>query len=322
MDTIKNVEKYSTMLNKKKIRNFFLENGYYDFGCILNKDKCFELKELIDQNRPCNRDIFYNSKKKFLQKGRLTNYSPGEKKHNAIYSLGLNLDFIENSDKFIRSVEMIVGKNFKIKKKSIIRSVPKKLHPSWVLNITDNVGRPNVNPYIKKKFQDVQYFQNIDFHQDMTRGKKFVTFYIYLDDVKKKDSPLNILLGSYKLGATHYPHYIRPSSDKNFWYYSDLNKNHIKTKEIQIFGKIGKVFCFHGLNLHGTKLNSSVKPRISLRYLIEPNSNKKNNSPFNKSFNLVKGKIVENRKLHNGIYFQRLDRASDGRFLKTGSSIL
>ena len=125
MDTIKNVEKYSTMLNKKKIRNFFLENGYYDFGCILNKNKCFELKELIDQNRPCNRDIFYNSKKKFLQKGRLTNYSPGEKKHNAIYSLGLNLDFIENSDKFIRSVEMIVGKNFKIKKKSIIRSVPK-----------------------------------------------------------------------------------------------------------------------------------------------------------------------------------------------------
>jgi hypothetical protein len=41
-----------------------------------------------------------------------------------------------------------------------------------------------------------------------------------------------------------------------------------------------------------------------------------------KSFKFINGKIVENKKLKNGIYFQRLDRSADGNFLKTGSSIL
>jgi hypothetical protein len=309
------------MLSKKNIEKFFLKNGYYDFGNILEKSKCTKLKNIIDENRPCNKSIFFKTKKDFKKSGRLKNYSPGEKEFNAIFNLNLNLKFIENSKNFQKAVESIVGQNYTIKKKSIIRSVPKKLHPQWVLDVTENVGRPNVNPYIKKEYQDVQYFQNIDFHQDMTRGKKFVTFYIYLDEVKKKDSPLNILQGSYKFGATHYPHYLRPSSESDYWYYSDLKKNHMKTKEVSIFGNIGKVFCFHGLILHGTKLNLSVKPRISLRYLISPDE-KKIKSPFMKSFKFINGKIVENKKLKNGIYFQRLDRSADGNFLKTGSSIL
>jgi len=309
------------MSNKKIIEKFFLKNGYYDFGSILDKKKCLELKKKIDNERPCNKNIFFKSKKEFKLKGRFINYSPGENNHNAIFNLKLDLNFIEKSKKFTSAVELIAGKNYKIKKKSIIRSVPKNQHPKWVLKETLNVGRPNVNPYIKSKFQDVQYFQNIDYHQDMTRGKKFVTFYIYLDDVKRVDSPLNILSGTYKFGATHYPHYIRPGSDKNTWYYSDLSKNHMKSTEIVIYGRIGKVFCFHGLNLHGTKLNKSTKPRISIRYLIESN-NKEKNSILNKSFKLIKGKLVENRILNNGINYQRLDRSSDGTFFKTGSSIL
>ena len=110
----------------------------------------------------------------------------------------MNLEFIENSKKFKNAVQSIVGKDYIIKKKSIIRSVPKIMHPKWVLNITKDVGRPNVNPYVREKYQDVQYFQNVDYHQDMTRGQKFVTFYVYLDEVSNKDSPLKILKGSYR----------------------------------------------------------------------------------------------------------------------------
>ena len=87
-------------------------------------------------------------------------------------------------------------------------------------------------------------------------------------DVKEKDSPLKILTGSYKFGATHYPHYIRPGSKKNEWFYSNLNGDHMRCNQINIYGKSGKLFCFHGLNLHGTALNFSTSPRISLRYLI------------------------------------------------------
>lgn len=310
------------MLNKKKICSQFINDGYYDFGSILNKKKCLSLKNLIDKNRPCKKNIFYKNKKEFLKYGKFHNYSPGATEHNAIYNLNINLDFIEKSKAFIDSVHSIVGKNYSIKKKSIIRSVPKSIHPSWVSEITNDIGRPNVNPYLKRKYQDVQYFQNIDFHQDMTRGKKFITFYIYLDDVKEKDSPLKILSGSYKFGASHYPHYIRPGSKKNEWFYSNLAKDHMKCKQINVYGEAGKIFCFHGLNLHGTALNFNKTPRVSLRYLIQSDNKHILKSCLGKSFKLIKGDIVENRKLKNGMNFQRLDRSSDGRFLKTGTSIL
>tara|TARA_B100000787_G_C16176775_1_gene289476 strand:+ start:557 stop:1507 length:951 start_codon:yes stop_codon:yes gene_type:complete len=316
------VEELLIMLNKNKAQSKFLEEGFYDFGSVLDKKKCSELQKFIDKNRPCNKNIFYTSKKEFLKKGKFKNYSPGTIDHNAIYNLKINLDFIEKSPNFIKAVETIVGKQYLIKKKSIIRSVPKSIHPLWASKITEDIGRPNVNPYIKREYQDVQYFQNIDFHQDMTRGKKFITFYIYLDDVTEKDSPLKVLSGSYKFGASHYPHYIRPGSKKNEWFYSDLKGNHMQCEQIDVFGKAGKIFCFHGLNLHGTALNLSKTPRVSLRYLIQSDNNNRIKSCLGKSFKLIKGNIVENRKLKNGINFQRLDRASDGKFLKTGTSIL
>ena len=43
--------------------------------------------------------------------------------------------------------------------------------PKWVSNYIEDFGRPNLNPFIKNKFQDVQYFYNADYHQDMTREK-------------------------------------------------------------------------------------------------------------------------------------------------------
>ena len=67
-------------------------------------------------------------------------------------------------------------------KKSIIRSVPYNILPTWLKKKLIDVGRPNLNPWIRDEHQDIQYFLNVDFHQDMTRGNKFCTFYIYLDD--------------------------------------------------------------------------------------------------------------------------------------------
>ena len=52
--------------------------------------------------------------------------------------------------------------------------------PKWVHDYIEDFGRPNLNPFIKNEFQDVQYFYNADYHHDMTRGNKFATFYIYL----------------------------------------------------------------------------------------------------------------------------------------------
>ena len=55
-----------------------------------------------------------------------------------------------------------MGNNYKIMKKTIIRSVPFNKFPKWIKKETEDFGRPNLNPYIKDEFQDIQYFINAD----------------------------------------------------------------------------------------------------------------------------------------------------------------
>ena len=207
---------------KKNINiNDFANEGVVNFGSIIDQKDCTQLRNDINLLRPCNKKIFFSSYSEFKKKGRFKRYSPGGE-FNALTSLNFNLDFIEKSKVFNNAVESIMGKNFKILKKTVIRSVPKNFMPDWVFKYIEDFGRPNLNPFIKPKYQDVQYFYNADFHQDMTRGKKFATFYIYLDHVKKKDSALKVLRKSHYFGASFYPHYIRKSTDQKSYYYSDL----------------------------------------------------------------------------------------------------
>ena len=296
--------------------NSFRKTGFYNFGSVLNKKKCLEIQKRISNLRKLDKKIFYSSEKEFMKKGRFSKYSPGTNEHNLLVEdKNFNLDFIEKSPRFKKCVSKILGKNYKIMKKSIIRSVPYSILPNWVKKKVTDVGRPNLNPYIKDHFQDVQFFLNADFHQDMTRGRKFCTFYVYLDSVKEKDSYLQVLEGSHVLGAQPYPHYLRKSiKDKKLWYYNDLKKM-IPVRQKNVMGKGGTLSCWHGLALHGTYYNFSKSPRISLRYLIEPDKKSKN-SPFLKSFKDIKNPIAIK---NTGV--SRLDRNPDASFRRTGMSI-
>ena len=171
-------------MNRKKTNNYssFISKGWYDFGNILDKKKCKELFYNILRKRPLTKNIFYQSKNEFKQKGRFKNYSPGASNHNFLLDQNIDLSFIEDSKLFKNNVSKIMGNNYKIMKKTIIRSVPFNRFPKWIKEETEDFGRPNLNPYIKDEFQDIQYFINADLHQDMTRGKKFATFYIYLEN--------------------------------------------------------------------------------------------------------------------------------------------
>ena len=293
----------------------FEKKGFCNFGKIINSRNCLNLQKKISKLRKLDKNIFYKTENEFNKKGRYHKYAPGSKDHNLLISkeLNQNLDFIEKNPLFTKNVEKILGKNYKIFKKTIVRSVPYSILPTWIKNKVSDIGRPNLNPYIKDKFQDIQYFLNADFHQDMQSGRKFCTFYIYLDDVYTKDSYLQVLEGSHILGAQPYPHYLRKSNkDDNLWYYNDL-RSVIEVKRKNVMGKGGTVSCWHGLSLHGTYYNFSKSPRISFRYLIEPNKKAKN-SPFLKSFEKIKNKIVIKKNA-------RLDINPDSSFRKTGMSI-
>lgn len=314
-----NVELHIPGYEKNEI-DFFPERGCADLGNLLDVEKCTALRKWIDDRRPLRKDIFYSTEEEFQVLGRWEKYAPGTKDHNLLMDEKPDLSFIENNPQFIHAVTQLVGKNYNILKKSVIRSTPGWVLPSWIFTKVKDIGRPNLNPFIRPEYQDVQFFHATDFHQDKTRKESnFVTVYIYLDNVTADYSALRVLEESHKLGMTCYPHSLRksPHTEKgyNYWFYSDHNGNHQKCREIIVTGTTGSIFAFHCLTLHGTVLNNSRNPRISLRYLVEPHKDNKTGDDL-----LAKA----NAAIHGPLYLfpNRTDVAQDGQFLPTGSSLL
>ena len=298
-------------MNKDKFSvNNFPNNGFCISNTKLDREPCLQLRKLINKERPITNNIFYSSEKEFSDKGRYNNYAPGVG-HNFLESC--DLDFIENDKGFNKFCSSIIGENFQILKKSVIRSTPPKFIPKWVKQKVKNIGRPNLNPYVRDEYQDVQFFLCTDFHQDKTRQKsEFVTVYIYLDDVEKKNSALQILLSSHHLGFTSYPHNLRQSDlDPSLWFYNDAFGNYKECNEITVTGRSGTFSCFHNLTLHGTGYNHESNPRISLRYLIG------NRSLDNTIYSLANEKIF-GKKINKR---SRFDVDSDGILIPLGSSL-
>lgn len=295
----------------------FPQNGCANIGTILDTQKAAALREWINARRPVVRDIFYQTPEEFAEHGRWTNYAPGRKDHNLLLSPELDLAFIEENEDFKNAMVRLCGENWRIMKKAIIRSVPRHVLPGWIAEWMQDVGRPNLNPFIQDEFQDVQYFMTTDFHQDKTRPESdFVTVYIYLDEVEPDYSALQILFGSHKPGMTTYPHNLRRDyRDKSKWYYSDGDGHHETCREYVVTGDAGSIFCFHGLTLHGTGLNDSQNPRISLRYLIETGG-----APDDDTCLLGRANQLIYGPTHLMMY--RTDVGPDGAFLRTGSSLL
>lgn len=292
------------------------ENGCADLGNLLDPAACAKLRAWIDERRPIKKEIFYASEAEFKAKGRWQNYAPGRDSHNLLLDKSLDLSFIEKNPAFVAMMQRFCGADYEIFKKSIIRSMPSWAAPEWLLDYVVDVGRPNMNPFVRDDFQDVQYFLSTDFHQDKTRPESdFVTVYIYLDNVDPKYSALQILTGSHKLGMTVYPHSVRRSRrDPQMWFYSDGLGNHLECRMKTVTGTAGSVSAFHCMTLHGTGLNDSPDPRISLRYLIKKSASNKESTLQDKANAAIIGPM---RMLHT-----RVDVGSGGAFQRTGSSLL
>ncbi len=303
------IEKIQPKLSSN-IKNF-PSMGFAKLGIIKEEKKIIELRKIINEKRPLNKKIFYSTKKEFVDEGRWTKYAPGSG-HNFLENL--DISFIEKNKTFVNSATKLLGEDYTIIKKSIIRSVSRNYLPNWLKEYIKDIGRPNLNPFVKDEFQDIQHFYCTDYHQDKTRPKSsFVTFYLYLDKVNREYSDLRILSGSHIAGMTPYPHNLRRSRNNNkLWYYTDLKGNTLNCKEYDITGTLGTLSCFHGLTLHGTPINRSIDPRISIRFLLAPGKSKKI-TLFEKSNNNIKGP--------KSISLHRTDVGKKGNYLHTGSSL-
>lgn len=302
-------------MTEKMHIDLYPENGCALLGTILDGQKCLDLRNSIDQARPVNKEIFYSSKQDFEKNGRWTNYAPGRTDHNYLIDQKVNLDFIEQNPAFVEALTKLCGENYEVFKKAIIRSMPHWAIPEWCFEYIDDVGRPNMNPFIRDEFQDVQYFYTTDFHQDKTRPESdFVTVYVYLDQVDASCSALKLMTKSHVLGMTHYPHSIRSSKlDKDRLFYNDMLGNSQECRLVPVTGDAGSVAVFHCMTLHGTGHNNNKNPRISIRYLIKKGSAERNGCLHD----LANDKIIGPKALSP----TRMDVSAGEGFRKTGSSL-
>ena len=301
---------------KIREKNKFINNGYLDLSNIFEIKYIRKLQKKLKAIIPEEKKIFYNDFATFKKKTRFTKITPGLNDNNILLDKSINLDFIEKNIKFNNILKSFFGGDYTIDSKWLIKVLPRKLMPKWVSEEVKDIGMPQLNMYIKNEFRNISYLNGLDYHQD--NGGKLrnaTTVLIYLDSVlSKNDGPIRMLDKSHVLGATHYPHYCRVSSDKKRIYYSDLKGNHIVTKEISILGKNGTSIFFNGYTLHGSTINDNQnKTRLALRYVFSPKKNYKN-SIFAKS---NKNIFTESFYLKN----YRLDKSKDSYNKKCGRVI-
>ena len=149
----------------------------------------------------------------------------------------------------------------------------------------------NLGGYIKKKFRDVTYFRGIDYHQDIIDNPNakpdMLTMYVYLNDVDKNMSPLNVIEKSHILGPKNL-HIIKDNINNEF--FEDVTKRiSRKFKKKQLISKSGSVYFWTCLNLHGTYPQFiDDKFRISLRYIVRKNPKNKKPNLLDLMFNKFK----------------------------------
>ena len=247
----------------------FLNDGFVNLGSVLDKTVCHELVKKVYETRNFGPELFIEEKQhKDNQKPTKKNPGPGIN-----LTEKFNLDFIENNNSFKIAMTKVLGPDYKIMLKKFIVGVPINWLPEWVNEETKDLIAANLNSWIKPEFQDITYFRGLDFHQDIidhkSRFPDFITLYVYLEDVDMGMSPLVVIPRSHIFGATKFPHDVKIDWDVNNCIYSDRRKNTANLNYKFLTGNSGQIYFWSALTLHGTQAQTAVKPRISLRYLIE-----------------------------------------------------
>lgn len=270
-------------------KNKFLSDGVLSFQNTSLKKECISLRKKIKLPKVLNH--LFMSEVAFKKNPQIRKTNPGKGIQNLAEEFDLN--FIEKNQHVVEVLNSVLGKNYEILLKKFIIGIPKTMIPEWILDITSKELVGNLNKFILPKYRKSTYFYGIDYHMDyidLPNNKgDFITLYVYLDNVTKNSSPLNVVLKSQYFGATNFPHMIEKLKNKISYGINSKNKKVFKVK--QLTGKAGDFSLWSCYNLHGTNPMKAKTPRISLRYLIK-SKNSKNNSLMNILRNNIKFKKI------------------------------
>lgn len=260
-----------------------MEQGAHLFGEILDVEQTQALYRAMVAARAFDGSLFMDESEYLAQENHF-NANP-TKAFNFLNGFDEQLQFIEQDSRLKDVLNTLLGDDYEVVIRKAVCGVPDSWLPGWIRERIRDVNVANLGPYIKRPFRDITYFRGIDFHQDIIdwpQGRveldpsTFLTLYVYLHDVTEHDSPLHLIPGSHRFGATLFPHRLEPLGG-NDWAYADDNGNTLHSKDHTLLGGPGYVGLWHNCTLHGTRpvAHESEQFRLSLRYLLgKSNSNR------------------------------------------------
>lgn len=256
--------------------NNLMEQGAHLFGEILDVPRTQALYRDMIAARVFGGELFMDQAEYLAQENHF-NANP-TKTFNFLNQFESQLQFIEQDPRLTAVLDQVLGDDYEVVIKKAVCGVPDAWLPDWIRERIRDVNVANLGPYIKKPYRDITYFRGIDFHQDIIdwpQGRvdldpsTFLTLYVYLHDVSEHDSPLHLMPGSHRFGATLFPHHLQ-HLDGDRWVYSDDQGNSLPCTDQRLTGGPGYVGLWHNCTLHGTRpvAHESEQFRLSLRYLL------------------------------------------------------
>jgi len=247
----------------------FVHDGFDRLDSPLPADRCRALLDAARATRDFSGALFLREHEyRAAPLHRGVNPRPGR---NLIERF--DTSWIEEAPVFIAAMNAILGPGFRVLAKKFVCGVPESWMPEWLLAETRDVAVANLGAYVRPEHRDVTYFHGIDFHQDiidfMGRPCDFVTLYVYLDETTPVSSPLFIVPGSQRFGATTFPHAVALDAAACTLVYDDA-RGHSDTFSYEMLtGPAGSTYVWHACMLHGTRPHTAEEPRLSLRYLVQ-----------------------------------------------------
>jgi hypothetical protein len=244
------------------------ENGVYLFPEALDRTAAAGLLVDIRAQRRFDGSLFLTEAEFDADPVHVgVNPRPGR---NLLERYAAELAFVEQDARIVGALTDILGAGYELLNKKVVCGVPASAVPAWVKARIEGNPVNNLGAYVRPEFRDVTYFYGIDFHQDLidhkARKADFITLYVYLHEVTRRDAPLYLLEGSHALGATVFPHDL--VQDRRGWVYGDGRGNRIPVRQRVLTGGTGFAALWHACTLHGTQPDAADHERISLRYLV------------------------------------------------------
>ncbi|KQV13870.1 mitomycin antibiotic biosynthesis protein [Pseudomonas sp. Root329] len=275
------------------------EQGAYLFGEILDVGQT----QALYQQMICARDFgpgLFMEEVEYLAQENHFNANP-TKTFNYLNAFEPQLQFIEQDPVLTEVLGSVLGDDYEVVIKKAVCGVPDAWLPEWVRERIRDVNVANLGPYIRKPFRDITYFRGIDFHQDIIdwpQGRvdldpsTFLTVYVYLHEVTERDSPLHLMPGSHRLGATLFPHQLKNLGDDR-WAYADDQGQTIECVDQKLVGGPGYVGLWHNCTLHGTRPldDESDRFRLSLRYLVGKSNGQAGETQIDEINSTIQGEI-------------------------------